>query len=205
YWDLAGNLETRRIFTAPLNLRLENGARVEFNIIPTRDVLLEPFEISTGLILPVKAYDFTSYRFEFDTPNHLGLVFNLSWSFGPFYSGTYDNLRLGLNLKMKGYATLALTANLVRGRLAEGNFSENLLGLKADFYFTPDLGLLNNIQYDDVSGQIGANIRFRWRVSPGNEVFFVYNKNWERRWDPLSRFVPLEGRGVFKVVFSWRP
>ena len=95
--------------------------------------------------------------------------------------------------------------NIVRGRLPEGNFRENAYQLKADVFFSPDLGLMTYIQYDDVSRKLGANIRLRWQISPGNEIHLVYTKNWERRWDPTSRFVPLGERGVFKISLSLRP
>ena len=64
---------------------------------------------------------------------------------------------------------------------------------------------MNYIQYDDVSRELGWSMRLRWRISPGNEIFIVYNKNWEKRWDPASRFFPLEERGVLKISFSIRP
>jgi hypothetical protein len=44
-------------------------------------------------------------------------------------------------------------------------------------FLTPDLGLMNYIQFDDVSNTFGANIRFRWQLSPGNEIFLVYNSS----------------------------
>ena len=54
---------------------------------------------------------------------------------------------------------------------------------------------MNYIQYDDISHQLGWSARLRWRISPGNEIYLVYNKNWERRWDPTSRFVAAGGAG----------
>jgi hypothetical protein len=78
------------------------------------------------------------------------------------------------------------------------DFGSSLLArqIKADLFLSPDLGLMNYIQYDNVSRELGWSMRFRWRISPGNEIFIVYNKNWEKRWDPASRFFPLEERGV---------
>jgi hypothetical protein len=205
YWDLQGRLETRRIFTAPLNLRTESGEHIEFNVIPNRDVLPYDFEVAPGVVIPQGPYNFTSYRAEFNSATFRPWTVDVSWRFGQFYSGQYDDATAGFGLKFKGYVNLALDAELVRGRLPEGNFKENLYQLKADFFFSPDLGLMNYIQYDDVSNTLGANIRFRWELSPGNEIYLVYTKNWERRWDPVSRFVPLGERGVFKITLSIRP
>jgi len=65
--------------------------------------------------------------------------------------------------------------------------------------------LINLTQYDHITRRLGGSARLRWQVSPGNEIYVVYNKNWERRWDPTSRFIPLEERGVFKISLSIRP
>jgi len=205
YWDLAGRLETRKIFTAPINLHTESGEHIEFNIGPNRDVLPHDFEISKGVVLPAGPYNFTNYRFEFNSAGHRAAVVDLSWRFGGFYSGHYDDAELGLTLKYKGYSTVSLNANFVRGSLPQGAFKENVYQIKADLFLSPDLGLMNYIQYDDVSRELGWSTRLRWRISPGNEIFIVYNKNWEKRWDPASRFFPLEERGVLKISFSIRP
>ena len=205
YWDLQGNLETREIFTAPLNLRTESGEHIEFNVIPKRDVLPYDFEISPGVVIPRGPYNFLGYRAELNSATFRPWTFDLSWRFGQFYSGHYDDATVGFGFKLKGYVNLALNAEIVRGRLPQGHFSQNLYQFKADFFVSPDLGLMHYIQYDDVSKTLGANIRFRWQISPGNEVFLVYTKNWERRWDPVSRFVPLGERGVFKITLSIRP
>jgi hypothetical protein len=204
-WDLAGVLETRRIFTAPLNLQTESGEHFEFNVVPSYDLLPDDWEVSDGVFLPRGAYTFTNYGLQFETASHRPWTADLEWKFGEFYSGHYDDIEAGIQLKLKGYATLGLDANFVRGRLPEGNFKENVYQLKADFYLTPRLGLMNYVQYDDDSNELGVNTRFRWEVSPGNTIYFVYSKNWERRWDPASRFYPLEERGVFKITLSIRP
>jgi hypothetical protein len=205
YWDLQGKLETRQIFTAPLNLRTESGEHIEFNIIPNRDVLPYDFEIAPGVVIPQGPYNYLSYRAEFNSATFRPWTADVSWRFGEFYSGHYDDATIGFGYKYKGYIVLALETEIVRGRLPQGNFNENVYQLKADFFFSPDLGLMSYIQYDDVSNLLGANFRLRWQISPGNEIYLVYTKNWEERWDPMSRFVPLGERGVFKITLSIRP
>ena len=100
---------------------------------------------------------------------------------------------------------LSPAANLVRGRLPEGDFSDNVYQAKVDIFLSPDLGLMNYVQFDDISNTLGWNARLRWQLSPGNEVYLVYTKNWERVWDPQSRFMPLQDRGVVKISLSIRP
>ena len=204
-WDLDGRIETRRVFTAPLNLQTESGEQFEFNIVPNYDALPEDWEVADGVVLPRGAYTFTNYAVQFETASHRAWGGRFEWAFGPFYSGHYDNIEAGFRVKFKGYATFDLDANFVRGRLPEGSFKENVYQLKVDLYLSPRLGLMNYVQYDDVSNELGLNTRFRWELTPGNVVYLVYSKNWERRWDPASRFYPLEERGIFKITLSIRP
>jgi len=205
YWDLSGNLETSQINVSPLGFRTQNGERFGFSIVANRDVLPYDFEIAEGVILPAGRFDFMSFRLDASTANHRPVVFDAGYNFGQFYSGHYDDINLGLTLKFKGYAALALDANIVRGRLPESRFSENVYQVRADIFLSPDLGLMNYVQFDDISNALGWSARVRWQISPGNEIFLVYNKNWERRWDPAGRFAPLGDRGVIKISLSIRP
>lgn len=205
YWDLSGNLESSRINASPLAFRTQSGERFGFSVVANRDVLPFDFEVAEGVVLPAGPYNFTSFQLDASTANHRPVVVDAGYNFGEFYSGRYDDVNLGLTLKFKGYATLALDANFVRGRLPEGRFSENVYQVKADIFLSPDLGLMNYVQFDDISNTLGWSARVRWQISPGNEIFLVYNKNWERRWDPMSRFAPLGDRGVVKISLSIRP
>ena len=205
YWDLAGNLETRDVRLVPLNIQTESGEHLEFGLSAIRDILPYDFEISEGVFLPAGPYNYTNYQVEVSSASFRPIALGCEYRFGPFYSGRIKDLQANITLKYKGYATLALNVNFVRGDMAQGKFSENVYQVKADLFVSPDLGLMNYIQYDDVSKLLGVSVRLRWQISPGNEIYFVYNKNWERRWDPLSRFVPLGERGVFKIQLSIRP
>jgi hypothetical protein len=205
YWDLAWNLETSRLTASPLSFRTESGENIGFSVVRNRDVLPYDFEVARGVILAAGPYNFTAFRSEFRTATHRPAALEMNYNFGQFYSGHYDDINLELTLKYKGFATLSLDTNLVRGRLPQGRFSENVYQVKFDIFLSPDLGLMNYIQYDDISRQLGWSARLRWQVSPGNDIYLVYNKNWERRWDPTSRFFPLEERGVLKISLSIRP
>jgi len=205
YWDLKGRLETYEIMISPLSFHTETGHRFEFAVVPNRDVLPFDFEVSEGVVIPKGAYNYTSFNFEYNSPTYLPFFVDLGYRFGDFYSGSLNEVELGLAYQYKGYVQLGLESNFIRGRLPEGNFNETIYQLKADFYLSPNLGLMNYIQYDSVSKNLGVNIRLRWQISPGNEVFLVYNKNWERRWDPTSRYVSIGEYAAIKLQLSIRP
>ena len=205
YWDLSGRLETSRLSASPLGFRTESGETFSFSITANHDVLPYDFEVAKGVVLAAGPYDFTSFRASINTATRRPVVLDLSFNFGDFYSGTYSETSIGLKVKINGTVNLSLDTDLVRGSLPEGRINQNVYQIKADFFLSPDLGLMNYIQYDDISRQLGWSSRLRWQVSPGNDIYLVFNKNWERRWDPMSRFLPMEEKGVLKLCLSIRP
>ena len=90
-WNLNGELESRQIFTAPVNFRTESGEHIEFNVIPNRDVLPLDFEVAEGVVIPKGDYSFVNYRFEVNTASYRKAQFDLSYSFGQFYDGHYKD------------------------------------------------------------------------------------------------------------------
>jgi hypothetical protein len=54
--DLGGHWESYRVFMAPINWRFRSGDRFEFNVNPTGERLVVPFEISDGVAIQPGAY-----------------------------------------------------------------------------------------------------------------------------------------------------
>ncbi|MDD8027445.1 MAG: hypothetical protein PHI34_13140, partial [Acidobacteriota bacterium] len=205
YWDLKGVLETRTVDLTPLSFLTESGERFSFNINSIRDILPYDFEVADGIVLPLGPYDYTNYSVSLSSAERRPVSAEVNWQFGEFYSGHYNNVELGLNVKVNGTLNLSFDTNLVRGRMPQGNFSENVYQVKADLFLSPDLGWMNYVQYDDISDELGWSSRLRWRISAGNEIYFVFNKNWIQTWNPTSRYIAQMERSVLKVTFSFRP
>lgn len=205
YWKLGGGLETSRLTFQPLSFRTESGERLGVNLVVNRDILPYDFEVADGVVLSAGPYDFTNWRLSFNSASHRPITLDLGCTFGGFYSGSYSDLTAGLTYRFRGNLDLSVNTDFVRGNLPEGRFKENVYQLKLDFYFSPDLVFMNYVQYDTVSRLLGWSARFRWEVTPGNFIYLVYNKNWERSFDPAVRFYPAGERGVLKLTLSIRP
>jgi hypothetical protein len=205
YWKLDGSLETSRLTFTPLSFKTESGEKFTGSVVVNRDVLPYDFEVSPGTILPADSYDFTNARLSFNTAPHRPLSLNLNYTVGQFYSGHYGDFSAGLTYHWRGNIDTSFNTEIVRGTLPEGKIDENVYQFKLDFYFSPDLGFMNYLQYDSVSRLLGWSARFRWEVKPGNFIYLIYNSNWEKSWDPNSRFYAAGDRGVFKITLSLRP
>ena len=88
-------------------------------------------------------------------------------------------------------------------KLPEGNFKTTLYRFTGETQFSPFMSLVNNIQYDSQSAVLGWQSRFRWILTPGNDLYLVYTHNWLD--DPLlSRFATLDKRFASKILYTYR-
>src|SRR5690606_31460023 len=98
------------------------------------------------------------------------------------------------------YAQLSTEYNDVD--LPGGSFITRLFRLDVRTQFSPWMSLANNLQYDTVSRALGWQMRYRWIVRPGNDIFFVYTQNWMNDLD--LGYQTLDRRAVAKAVYTWR-
>ncbi len=174
-WDLPGNLESYRIFTAPLNVRFESGDRFEFNVQPQGERLPEDFEIVDGVVIPEGSYDWVRYRLEVDFAQKRLISGRISTWFGPFYDGhvTEFSARVGINPSDLLNFELAGTRN--QGTLPGGEVLQEVASARVQVNFSPDLQWSFLGQYDREEDEFGVNSRIRWTFHPLGDLFLIYN------------------------------
>ena len=175
--DLSGRWQSYRVFTAPVNWRLESGDRFEANWVPVGERLEEPFEVADGVAIPAGAYRWTRYRLEAGTAAKRRLSGQASWWFGGFYDGSLHQFELEAAWHPSPLVTLELEGERNVGRLPAGDFTADLVGTRLRLNVSPDLQLNGFVQYDTESRSVGANTRLRWSFSPLGDLFVVYSHN----------------------------
>ena len=175
--NISGPWQSYSVFTAPINWRLESGDRVEGNVRPAGENILEPFEIADNVVIPEGEYHFMRYRLEAEFAAKRRVSGMATWWFGSFYDGTLDEFELSLNWNPS--ALLGFEFNGIRnvGRLPFGDFDQTLAGLRVRFNVTSNLQLNSYLQYDTDSRVLGLNARVHWIFSPLGDVFLVFNNN----------------------------
>ncbi|HEY3132849.1 MAG TPA: carbohydrate binding family 9 domain-containing protein [Acidobacteriota bacterium] len=178
--DLNGITQSWRYFMAPFNVRTESGEHLEFNWAPQYEFLPEPFEIA-GVVIPSGAYRFTRWRIEAQSSDHRPLQVGSTTWFGEFYNGHLTQWENYLRWNSPtGHWLLGLTAENNFGRLKEGSFVQRLWQLQSALAWSPNLVFTSFIQYDSESQNLGMNTRLRWTIKPGNDLFIVWNRGWQR-------------------------
>ncbi len=176
-----GDLESWRFFWVPLNVELESGDRFEFSWVPEYEYLPQPFEIAENVILPVGSYRHDRFGFEFQTSSHRVLEFGTGIRFGTFYNGHLLQQEHYLQLTSpKGAFQGSVGMEQNFATLEQGKFVQRLWQLNMAYSFNPNLVLTSFLQYDTESQNVGNNLRLRWTIKPGNDLFIVWNRGWRR-------------------------
>ena len=194
---------TQNIRLTPLSIRFESGDEISYQIIRNFERLEYDFNIlgDNSIIIPVGNYTNWSHQIELETANYRKIVYGIELKTEGFWSGNrteYENELIfrplpGINLNL-GYIHS-------RVNLREGNFKTNLVRFLGDFDFTPFISFSSNIQYDDISENIGMNNRFKYTITPGSDIYFVYNHNW---FNDDGKYKTSSMLGATKITYTHR-
>lgn len=73
---------------------------------------------------------------------------------------------------------------------------------RADYNVTPNVSWQILAQYDNESRLLSVQGRFRWILTPGNDLFVVVNRGWTRTFD--GAFESTFDRASSKLQYTFR-
>ena len=148
---------------------------VRLNLNANREGLIEPFEISEGVIIPIGDYEFDRYGLQLDTGGQRKLSGGLVYEAGDFFDG--ESLSLGpyLDWRPSAHFRLNVEYRMDDVDLPQGSFVTRLTRLRTDIVFSAQLSWVNLFQWDNVTNTLGINSRLHWVPQAGRDVFFVLN------------------------------
>jgi hypothetical protein len=153
----------------------------------------------TGVTLPQGVYKFGAHKFFFHTSESRPLSFDTDFGFGDFYSGTRREFEGELAWRKDRHLTTSILYSKNWIKLPEGDFNTSLAMFRLNYSFTPFLTLVNFVQYDTESRNVGLQSRVRWIMEPGKEFFFVLNHNWQEN----VTFDRYEEQTRFRIKFNY--
>jgi len=205
FTNLDGDLESVDGNIQLFRLEMHSGDNLQVEASPSYEYLKNNFEISPGVVLPAGTdYRFTRFSLSAHTANKRKVSIQPRMEWGTFFSGERLEASIGMGVRPRPGVTLNLSYEFNDVDLAEGRFQTKLYRLVADTQFSPFMYLVNNVQYDTVSRVLGWQSRFRWILTPGNDIFIVYTQNWNDPSDPAFGFRTLDRRGATKAVYTKR-
>ena len=202
--DLDNDLLKRNIIIQPAQVQFHSQDNFRLTFFRRYERLDTPFPITPEITLPLgAAYTFHRYRLFASSANRRRLAVNGSIEVGEFYSGRRADQGLTVSVRVRPGLFFSAAGQWNRVRLPEGNFTTRLYRIVAETHFSPFIAITNNIQYDSQSSVLGWQSRFRWIITPGNDLYVVYTHNWTD--DPmLDHFPTLDKRLASKILYTYR-
>jgi hypothetical protein len=195
---------TRNIGWKVIGIDTHSQDGIEFTIRPQFERLEEDFEISDGVVLAEgEQYTFVRYQVGAQTADRRMVATDASYEWGGFFSGSRREFTIGANLRPRSGVRVQLEGEWNAVSLAEGSFDTQVYRVISDTQFNPWIFVVNTLQYDSVSDRLGWQARFRWTLTPGNDLFVVYTHNWVNE-PVLDRFVTQDRRAATKLVYTKR-
>ncbi len=201
FTDLSGRWESYRVQITPVNWQLESGDEVEVGVTPTGERLIDPFEVSDGIVIAPGAYEWRRYELQASTASKRRLGAEASWETGGFYDGELDTIALGGRWSPSALFTLQLSLERNLGRMPGGDFTQDVFGTRLELNLSPDLTVSSDVQYDNESESVGSNTRFRWTFVPQADFFLIYNHNVR---DIRDRWRLDSNQLLVKLQYAWR-
>jgi hypothetical protein len=142
----------------------------------TVERLNAPFRIGPVLSVQPGEYAFEDAGVEFRSNRSAALSGSLEASAGEFWSGRQRVV--GGSLRWRLNAHLAVSTTLTRNvvTLPEGSFTGDLVGLRADWSFTPRMFLNAFIQYNGETDTWLSNVRYNFIHRPLSDLYVVWNE-----------------------------
>ena len=194
----AGELETR---TSQLsfNTELENSDRIGGDIQKSYELLVDPFQISSDVAVPIGAYGFSDVFLSYSMGGQRRVSGSFSFQRGGFFGGTITaaGYRRG-RIEVTPQLSVEPGISLNRIELPEGRFTATLATTRATYTFTPRMFFGGLLQYNSSNNTLSANLRLRWEYSPGSELFVVYT---DQR-DTMLRGAPVLENRAFIVKIN---
>jgi hypothetical protein len=171
----------------------------------TFDRPVRPFDVATGVRIPVGVYDFHTLQLSYTGGQQRKISGAILYETGTYYGGTQQSVSVNAaRMEITPRLSLEPTVSVNLVDLPDTSFTATVVRARATYTVTPRMFVSVIAQYNSATASRGSNLRLRWEYAPGSELFVVYTDDY----DTLSRSpsVALRNRAfVVKVNRLFRP
>ena len=179
YDRISGGLESRSLLVTLFDLESHSGDVLSLTYDQEREVLLEPFEVSDGVIIPSGDYQFGLWRVQAFGANERVVAPSFRYGQGAFFDG--ERVQIGGGLAWRPNSRLFFDFGYQYNdiTLPGGEFAVRLIAVRSEIAFNVRWSWLNLIQYDNESASVGVNSRLRWNPRAGQDLYVVVNHGFD--------------------------
>jgi hypothetical protein len=171
----------------------------------TFDRPVRPFDVATGVRIPVGEYDFHTLQLSYTGGQQRKISGAIVYEAGTYYGGTQQSISVNTaRMEITPRLSLEPSVSLNVLDLPQASLTATVFRTRATYTVTPRMFVSGIVQYNSTTASRGSNLRLRWEYAPGSELFVVYTDDFDTISRPLS--TALRSRAfVVKVNRLFRP
>jgi hypothetical protein len=190
--DGAGFMQSRRQ-SARFDVEMESSDQYAIEVVREFERIDDPFSLTSALDIPEGRFTFTSYRASYNGGPQRRIAGNVSYQWGSFYHGSLRAISVSQGRAVvNNHLSLEPGFSLNLIDLPEGEATQAVFRLRADYAFSARMFVSTLLQYNEDDDILSSNLRFRWEYAPGSEIFLV----WTDEREPSRNGMGLRGRGL---------
>jgi hypothetical protein len=197
-------LDTREL-VGSFQTELVNTDVAAITYTDTFDRPVRPFDVATGVRIPVGEYDFHTLQLSYTGGQQRKISGAIVYEAGTYYGGTQQSISVNtarMEITPRVSLEPGVSVNVVD--LPQASFTATVLRTRATYTVTPRLFVSGIVQYNSTTASRGSNLRLRWEYAPGSELFVVYTDDFDTMSRRLS--TALRSRAfIVKVNRLFRP
>ncbi|HTP40248.1 MAG TPA: carbohydrate binding family 9 domain-containing protein [Steroidobacteraceae bacterium] len=136
-----------------------------------------PFTLPGGLTIPAGHYHYDDLAVNLGTSDARPLSLMWNYNGGQYYDGDSSTHHLQLTWRPDIHLKAVLGYQLTEIHLPRGHSSFHVTSLDAELNFTAAMQLAAQLQYDDISEQFGASLRYLWQITPYTELLVTMGES----------------------------
>jgi hypothetical protein len=173
-----GTVESARLgHSWDVDFKSSASARVSLNVL--YEDVLAPVYFPEETSVPAGSYTFVEGEARWELPDGALLRGQVELRAGSFFDGRRLGAELSPTWNLNRYLELSGSYSYTRLDFPDRDQSANvhLVGVRSQIGFNTRVSLNAFLQYNTAANLVAANVRFRYNIREGNDLWIVYNEN----------------------------
>jgi hypothetical protein len=153
------------------------GDEITLKLVNSHENVPARFNLPRNVPVRAGSYDWTNFDARFRTFDGRIVSVDTEINCCSFYNGRSVDAKIKLVFRPNPYFELAPNYEFTAIDLPTGYVAIHLVAADSVINFTPDMQLVLQAQFDNISRSFGFSARFRWEYEPGNELFAGFGQS----------------------------
>jgi len=149
----------------------------DFNVYDYYEDVPAVFLLPKGVPVPAGRYHWTNIAPHAVTTRARSYAVDWQVECCSFYNGSYLKSDVTLTFRPNQFLEFVPRYTATFIDLPAGYVAIHILSAGGGINFTPDMQILAQVQFDNISRSFGLSARYRWEYEPGNEIFVSFGQS----------------------------